>query len=144
MANGFKFDPAAGNPGVNIWSRGDIFPLVIVRKERYKDVWVGALFERAFAKDRLVRNLYAPVLDNVSYDVLNADDEMSGFASYDDALEAAKGWLENKAMGAWASRVWGMPPFNPAAFDAELADDLVEDELNRDLRADAVAAMGGV
>ena len=80
MANGFSFDPAPGAPGINIWSRGPIYPLVIARKESY--LWV----------DRS-----APIgPDNepvVSYDVLNADDDMVGFASYDDAYQGALGWL---------------------------------------------------
>ena len=136
MANGFKFDDAPGAPGINIWSRSEIYPLVIARKERYVDVWVGAVF----SGNKLVKDNYVPVLDNVYWDVLNADDEMSGFASYDDALAAAKGWLANKAW--WEANVPVLSPFNPAAFDAELADDY-EAELTRDLRADAVAAMGG-
>lgn len=139
MANGFKFDDAPGAPGINIWSRGEIYPLVIARKERY----VPCNRSIGFDWGNNDNAGYAPELVGRYWGVLNADDDMSGFASYDDALAAAKGWLEAKEMGEWASRVRGMSPFNPAAFDAELADDLIEDELNRDLRADAVAAMGG-
>jgi hypothetical protein len=106
MANGFKVDNAAGAPGVQPWSRGAIFPLVIARKESY--LWV----------DRS-----APIgPDNepvVSYDVLNADDDMAGFASYDDALEAAKGWLEaNKP----APRGWAVVDAGPS-FAYEVAVD---------------------
>lgn len=131
MANGFKVDNASGAPGINIWSRGPIYPLVIARKERYVSY---ASFDAP--------NIPIIARDGVYWDVLNADDEMSGFASYDDALEAAKGWLENKAVDEFCMKPV-LSPFNPTAFDAELADDLIEDELNRDLRADAVAAAGG-
>lgn len=75
MANGFSFDPAAGNPGINIWSRGPIYPLVIQRRERYRSI------------------NGVPLLSMVYYDVLNADDDMVGFASYDDAYQGALGWL---------------------------------------------------
>lgn len=119
MANGFKVDNAPGAPGINIWSRGPIYPLVIARKERIAVRTSG---------EHIVK----------WYDVLNADDDMAGFASYDDALAAARGWLEaNKPAPAAV-----LSPFNPAAFDAELADDY-EAELMRDLYRDHVYAMGG-
>lgn len=87
MANGFSFDPASGNPGINIWSRGPIYPLVIQRRERYeqRDAFAG------LPPNVEVRKF--PVLDQVCYDVLNADDDMVGFASYDDAYQGALGWL---------------------------------------------------
>lgn len=131
MANGFKVDNASGAPGINIWSRGPIYPLVIARRERYSHI---NLYNNGAVAD--VR----AVLDYAYWDVLNADDDMSGFASYDDALAAAKGWLERD--GNFYDTPVVLSPFNPAAFDAELAEDFV-DEFERDLRADAVAAMGG-
>ena len=96
MANGFKVDNATGAPGVQPWSRGEIYPLVIARVERYQD-FVGS-YKPGTISDSLERAFFfaAPLearLSSVSYDVLNADDDMSGFASYDDALAAAKGWL---------------------------------------------------
>lgn len=125
MANGFKVDNASGAPGINIWSRGPIYPLVIARKERYSSKLLGWS-----VREDVV----------VSWDVLNADDDMAGFASYDDALAAAKGWLERD--GNFYDTPVVLSPFNPAAFDAELADDVYV-EFVRDLHADIVAAMGG-
>ena len=110
MANGFKVDNATGAPGVQPWSRGAIFPLVIARRERY---WGDGSI-------------------TLMFDVLNADDDMAGFASYDDALEAAKGWLGTKAYADYRGQQMregkayeaSLSPFNPAAYDAELAVDL--------------------
>ncbi len=118
MANGFKFDNAPGAPGINIWSRGPIYPLVIARKERYVTVYEGpsgAELTPAYSR-----------LDSISFDVLNADDDMYGFASYDDALEAAKGWLAAEKLGREDDALLAelarpvLSPFNPAAFDPSL------------------------
>ena len=115
MANGFAVDTATGAPGVQPWSRGAIFPLVIARRERFHPV------------------VYGETMSFASWDVLNADDDMPGFASYDDALEAAKGWLAAQRENAFKARhpradrmprTTMLSPFNPAAFDAELAADL--------------------
>lgn len=79
MIPGMMKDKMPGQ-GVQPWSVGDIYPLVIARVERYIDAEPGA--ESLWA-----RNV------GTYWNVLNADDDMAGFASYDDAYAAAKGWL---------------------------------------------------
>jgi len=116
MANGFKVDNATGAPGVQPWSRGEVYPLVIARVERYKtfaeinrngpraDDPTKDYMIRRWGFDEAERRFYdqfaATRLLYTQWDVLNADDGMSGFASYDDALTAAKGWLAAQAARA--------------------------------------------
>jgi hypothetical protein len=101
MIPGMMKDKNYGEGGLNPWSVGDIYPLVIARVE------VGASFKY--------------------WNVLNADDHMAGFASYDDAFAAAKGYLAEMRAAAFA---YGgakpvLSPFNPAAYDAAMTSDFV-------------------
>lgn len=107
MANGFKVDTAAGAPGVQPWSRGEIYPLVISRVERYAPVSPNNPYKEGTMSSSIFEALYR-VPETVYWDVLNADDDMSGFASYDDALAAAKGWLAAQAAAepAWVYEIF--------------------------------------
>lgn len=116
------------NPGQGVqpWSAGDIFPLVIERVEQYgpKVVWAPNPSTEILSQEWALIGTY--------WNVLNAGDDMTGYASYDEARAGALGWLEAKrqerALKIAAGFLVSLSPFNPAAYDAELAADLVEAE----------------
>lgn len=84
------------NPGQGVqpWSAGDIFPLVIERVEQYGRGVSGALDG-------------GPLLLGAYWNVLNAGEDMSGYASYDEARAGALGWLAAQRRQALAKRPVG-------------------------------------
>ena len=104
------------NPGQGVqpWSAGDIFPLVIERVEQYGRGVRGTLDG-------------GPLLLGTYYNVLNAGEDMSGYASYDEARAGALGWLEARRQERAAAAVQrGASQFSAAAYDDAIAADLVD------------------